>query len=206
MNSFKLLTQISISGIPVINLNLPNGGGIFANGLLSLVGTVLSVVFSLLLLVWVSYSLYAGYMIIRSQGAAEGIEKGAGIIKNIWISISVLVIFFVILAFSGSFFGFGNVYDWSQNLAQCGPNGPFYFQQVEQQREYYTAHGATTKDATVYCCPFDADNETSDKLGSVTFRKGNDWVVYVVNNIQNTGFQPAIDKTKCQTQTYTLSE
>jgi hypothetical protein len=50
----------------------------------------------------------------------EKLEKGVTLIKNIWMSISMGIAFFLILSALGSFLGFGSIFDWSKNAAHAG--------------------------------------------------------------------------------------
>lgn len=122
--------QTSIGGIPIL---LPDIGGLLNGGVLSVIAYFISLLFSVMFVVWVAYSIYAGIKIITSYASPEGIQQGFTIIKNIWIGIAMFLGFLVILSVIGSFTGVGDIYSWSSNLAQCGggADSEFKFRYVE---------------------------------------------------------------------------
>ncbi|MFQ5493455.1 MAG: hypothetical protein ACE5DX_04820 [Candidatus Dojkabacteria bacterium] len=129
-NITEFLNQVDIGGV---KLDLFNFGGIFSRGLLAAVGFFMSLFFTFLLVVWVGLSIYAALKIVASQGNPESIQGAMTTIRNIWVGIAMGLVFFVVLSFLGSMVGFGNIYQWANNLSQCGGSGSgeFLFQVVE---------------------------------------------------------------------------
>lgn len=126
--------------------------GIFAGGLLSGVGALLSYAFTALIVLWVILSIYAAYTIITSAGDPQKVEKGFTIVKNVWIGGTSLLLFFVALMLISIFAGFGSVYNWSLYLRQCGgSSGGYYFKEVLEDVEF---DESIIEDAQVkaYCC------------------------------------------------------
>lgn len=75
-------------------------------------------------------------------------------IKNVWFGITAFIVFVIALSIGGNIVGYGNVYEWSKNLEQCGGKG-FYFpvkeKDVDQLKDTYT----TPSTAYVFCCEND---------------------------------------------------
>ncbi|MBN1916243.1 hypothetical protein JW796_04680 [Candidatus Dojkabacteria bacterium] len=88
-------------------------------GIYSLLGYLSSLVFSVLLVVWIVVIIIGVFKIISSQGAEDKIKSGYQEVKNVFIGLTTGLIFFVVLSLIGVFFGFGNVYQWAQNLEMC---------------------------------------------------------------------------------------
>ena len=153
----KFLNIIEVPGPsgspPLFILDIPSVEGVFERGALSTVSFFISMFFSLVIIVWIVYTLFAVFKIISSQGNPEEVEKSFASIRNIWIGISMGLVFFAVIALLGAIFGFGSVYDWSTRLAQCGGyQGNFYFRQVPDELEVLKKEGITYGSGKVYCC------------------------------------------------------
>jgi len=165
------------------------------------------------LVVWVVVSLLAGIKIIQSQGNPDKIQEGMTRIKYVWLSVSAIFIFFVIVSLVGAIFGYGTPVEWGNTLAQCGGyNGPFYFAQKDQQVDYYKSKmGIDANSSKVYCCVYDSTqnvvNTTDSPLHPENLytmgikESGSNWVLMgdtnmavdadgtlTWNGISNTGF------------------
>lgn len=106
----------------------------FDGGLLSGIASFLWLFFVVLMIIWVGYTLFAAYKIIKSQGDPGAIQQGMKWIKNVWISITVGVIFFIVLSVAGTFFGVGSIAQWHYQLSQChDSSGGFYFKDIAMQ-------------------------------------------------------------------------
>jgi hypothetical protein len=131
-----------------VTVNLPKITGIASQGIFATIGYFLEMVFGLLLIIWIGYSIFAAYKIITSN-MAKGLEEGVTIIKNVWVGISIGLGFFIVLSLVGTIIGVGDVTSWHTNLSQChDASGGFYFKDVEEQR----VGGIPEKDTKVYCC------------------------------------------------------
>jgi hypothetical protein len=163
----RILSQVGVSGLPEIKLDIPLPGGLFSNGLIFGFGLVIQIVLGLFIMIWVVYAALAGLQIVRSQGSADQIAEGSKKIKYIWMSGSVLFIFFAVIALIGSILGFGLPTEWGNTLSQCGGySGPFYFAQVDQQLDYYKSALSVdvSRNVKAYCCVYNsANNSTYDK-------------------------------------------
>jgi hypothetical protein len=137
-------------------VNLPTISGIASNGVFAAIGFFLEWILGFLLIIWIGFSIYAAFKIITSQ-MAEGLEEGVKIIKNIWIGISIGLLFMISLSFIGAFVGFGNITEWHHSLAQChDATGGFFFKEVQEQY----AGGLPQTSNYVYCCKVTADLKT----------------------------------------------
>jgi len=116
--------QITIGGFTLL---IPSPAGLGDMGILSLIALGISVVFSILFVVWIGLIIYAGIKYIASSGNPEQMQGGLKIIQNIIIGIAIFFGFIVVVSIFGAFTGVGNVFEWSENLAQCGESGEFYF-------------------------------------------------------------------------------
>lgn len=163
-SSSNSLTNPEAAGIV---LRTPSAGGVFANGALGAVGYVLGYFFTALILIWIVYSLYAAYKILLSQGAEQDLQKGYTLIKNVWISITWGMIFFVAISIIGSFTGIGDITQWYYQLAQCGGGtGSFYFQDI-------AAHQIGDVPTTdIYCCKVTANLKTAaEPYNNLSFKQ-----------------------------------
>jgi hypothetical protein len=145
-------SKIIIGGPGGIVLNFPSIEGIFSGGVLSAIAFFLSMVFTLLIVIWIGYSIYGAYKIIASGGGEE-LQKGMTIIKNIWLSITFGLGFFIVLSAIGTFVGVGSIYDWTKSVAQCHDGtGGFYFMDYELQSTVFTSNDIAFHKDRVYCC------------------------------------------------------
>jgi len=136
-----------------LTISLPTISGIASQGIFATIAYVLELIFGLMVLIWVGYSIYAGYKIITNS-EAKGIEEGIKIIKNIWIGISIGLLFFVVLSITGSVMGVGDITRWHIGLAQCNDaSGGFYFKDVQEQ----IVAGLPETNNDVYCCKVKKD-------------------------------------------------
>ena len=140
--------------------NLPGISGIASNGVFAAIGFFLEWVLGFLILIWIGFSMFAAYKIITSQ-MAEGLEEGVKIIKNIWIGISIGLLFFASLSLIGAIMGIGNITEWHHSLAQChDATGGFFFKDVQEQY----AGGLPQTANFVYCCLVTKDLKTDSSL------------------------------------------
>ncbi len=151
-----------------ITIKYPSAQGIFNSGLFATVGSFLSYFFVLLIVIWVGYSIYAAYKIVLSQGEEKDIETGMTLIKNVWMSISYGMIFFIALSIIGAIVGIGDVTQWNTQLAQCkGSAGGFYFRDLAAQQF------AEIPTKQMYCCTIAEDlNDAPDPYNELDFIKG----------------------------------
>lgn len=150
--------------------------GISSGGVLSTIGTLAGAAFTVVLVIWVGISVWAALTIIRGSGDAQAQEKGFTMIKNIWLGISSLFVFFVVLSMIGTIFGFGSVYSWSENFLQCGSGyDGFYFATVETRKSELEDEGDVDQ-ANIYCCP-----DVFDPLAGSNIAAG--WKVVDVNSV-----------------------
>ncbi|KXK09723.1 MAG: hypothetical protein UZ20_WS6002000291 [candidate division WS6 bacterium OLB21] len=92
--------QTTIGGIQLL---IPNVGGIATGGVLSVIAFGISMVFTVMVVVWVALSIYAGIRIITSAAEPDGIEAGKKTITNIWIGIAMFLGFLVVFICGWSF-------------------------------------------------------------------------------------------------------
>ncbi|KXK26787.1 MAG: hypothetical protein TR69_WS6001000808 [candidate division WS6 bacterium OLB20] len=144
-----LTGQVDIGGI---SLFLPNVGGLLNGGVLSVIALFISLLFSVMLVVWVVFSIYAGIKIITSAGNPDGIQGGMTVIKNIWIGIAMFLGFLIVLSLIGVFTGVGDIYSWSSNLAQCGgADSEFKFRYIELEMQPEIADDER-REYAIACC------------------------------------------------------
>lgn len=159
--------QTTIGGIQLL---IPNVGGIATGGVLSVIAFGISMVFTVMVVVWVALSIYAGIRIITSAAEPDGIEAGKKTITNIWIGIAMFLGFLVVLSVVGAFTGIGDIYSWHTNLAQCGgTSGQFMFQYLETDE---TLKGYS-----------EDDFRQNVAIGCCKVRDGQEWQSLVVNDI-----------------------
>lgn len=159
MDIFKLFTQYTIPGSDIF-LDLPTFGGFFEKGFFSAVGMGMFFFLSLIVVVWVALGIYAAFLIISSFGAEDKIKKGWTTIKSVWIGITYMIGFFLVVTIVGVFIGIGSPWNWAENLQQCAAGGPasgrFYFQGVEVNGENITVSEQLSNlppaNYPVYCC------------------------------------------------------
>lgn len=149
--------------------------GVLQGGVLSAASFFVSIAFSIMIAVWVGLTMLAAFRIISGQGSQESREKGIKIIRNIWVGITSLVVFFAVISMVGVLIGFGSIYDWSTNLQQCPGSGSFYFSALENGKAKLEEEGIPPKAAAIFCCP------TSETLVDV-----GGWEVIGVNNPDST--------------------
>lgn len=131
-----------------ICINLPEVGLFKGQGFFSAIGYVLTILLGVLLVIWVGYSIYAGYKIVSSS-MAKGLEEGVNIIKNIWIGITMGLAFFAVISVIGGMLGIGDITRWHTNLSQChDATGGFYFKDVQEQ----AVLGFPEDTSMAYCC------------------------------------------------------
>ncbi|HEC65757.1 MAG TPA: hypothetical protein ENI23_10705 [bacterium] len=99
-----------------LDLFNPNFG---ISGFYSLVGLISMTVFSLLIVVWLVVIGIGAFQIISSQGDEQKIQSGYKNVKNVFVGITIGMLFFIALSLVGTFLGFGNVYQWADKLAIC---------------------------------------------------------------------------------------
>lgn len=151
----RLMDQYKDLGI---TLYFPTINGIFNNGPLAAIGAILNYFFVIMMMIWIGYSIYAAYKIVLSQGAEKDIETGITLIKNVWISITWGVVFFIAISIVGAFSGIGDITQWYIQLSQCNGQS-FYFKDMAEQKVegYEFTH--------VYCCKVSGSSGISSKLG-----------------------------------------
>lgn len=149
-----------------ITINTPNAGGVFDNGALAAVGYFLGYFFAIMMFIWVVFSIYAAYKILLSQGSDKDMQKGFTLIKNVWISITWGMVFFVAISIIGSFTGIGDISQWYYQLAQCKGKG-FYFQDI-------SAHQiAEIPIDKVFCCKMKINLKgAAEPYKSLNFKEG----------------------------------
>lgn len=131
-----------------INIDLPELLFFKGQGLLAILGNILTIIMAILFVIWVGYSIYASYKIVTSE-MAKGMEEGINIIKNVWIGISMGLAFFAVISLIGGIVGIGDITRWHTNLSQCNDlSGGFYFKDVQEQ----ITLGFPEKTYDVYCC------------------------------------------------------
>lgn len=150
-----------------IRLHFPDVNGIFNNGILVAIGSLLNYFFVILVLIFVGYSIYAGFKIIKSQGDSKEIETGINLIKNVWISVAWGIVFFIAISVVGAFLGIGDVTQWYYQLAQChDASGGFYFRDIAAQ----TQEGIPA--TNVFCCKVTSPNSLPQAWREVRFKEG----------------------------------
>lgn len=162
---FKITNQLVIPSSD-FEIAVPGSGGLFSGGLLSGLSILVSIFFAILIVIWIALSIYAGINIVRGYADQQLKEKGIQTIRNIWLGITSLVVFIAIISIAGSFIGFGNVFQWSDNLAQCNSAPGLYFSELEQGLREAEVEGTATQ-VNVYCCP-----ESDDALTGSTIAPG----------------------------------
>ena len=171
-------------------INLPEVGLLKGQGFFSAMGYVLSIAMGVLLVIWIGYSLYAGYKITTSS-MSKGLEEGVNIIKNIWIGMSMGLAFFAIISLVGGMLGIGDITRWHTNLSQChDATGGFYFKDVQEQ----VVLGFPEDTSVAYCCLV-TDIATSDPLyKNVSFKDGTYHYILTSGSSPTTG----VDATTCE--------
>ncbi len=124
LSSFSIIwadpINIDIDGQEQIQLDVFNPtSGFGNNGILSIIAFVAQFAFAFLIVIWIFISIFAGIKFIRSQGDPEGIEGGKKRIQNLWMAVSIGILFFVVASFMGYFAGIGNIFQWADNLKEC---------------------------------------------------------------------------------------
>ena len=138
--------MVTIPNLGII-LNLPAVNGVFNNGALAALGALLGFFLGAMILIWIGFSIYGAYKFILSNGDPKGIEGGMTLIKNVWISISVGIIFFIVISVIGTFLGVGDVTKWYYQLAQChNASGSFFF------KDNASHELADLPTGNYYCC------------------------------------------------------
>jgi len=131
-----------------IKIDLPTVMLFKGQGFFSAMGYILTMVLAVIFVIWVGYSIYAGYKIVTSS-MAKGLEEGVGMIKNVWIGISMGLAFFAVISVVGGIMGIGDITRWHINLSQChDATGGFYFKDVQEQ----VVLGFPETGYTVFCC------------------------------------------------------
>jgi hypothetical protein len=131
-----------------IKIDLPTVMLFKGQGLFSALGYILTMVLAVIFVIWVGYSIYAGYKIVTSS-MAKGLEEGINMIKNVWIGISMGLAFFAVISVVGGIMGIGDITRWHINLSQCNNGtGGFYFKDVQEQ----IVLGFPETGYTVFCC------------------------------------------------------
>ncbi len=108
-------------------------------GIYSLLGYFASLIFSILLVVWIVVIIKGVLQINSSQGDEGGIKSGFQNIKNVFIGLTSGLVFFVVLSLVGVFFGFGNVYQWADKLSMC-KLGPAPISTRDQEFKFQAEH------------------------------------------------------------------
>jgi hypothetical protein len=179
LQKLSLRSAIDFPGVG-ISIDYPSVTGVFKNGLWSAIGFGLSFFFTIMIMIWIGYSIYAAFKISHS-GMEKDFETGITMIKNVWISISIGILFFVFLNVLGSFLGVGSIPQWYVNLAQCnGTAGGFYFKDMAMQSL------AGIPEGKVYCCKVTAIAAAPVEYLQTDF-KDNTWH-FVIEGNSKTGF------------------
>ena len=192
LTPIRFLNQVVIPSTDFV-IDAPHTG-VSSGGVLATIGTLAGAAFTIVLVIWVGISIWAALTIIRGSGDAQAQEKGFTMIKNIWMGISSLFVFFVILSMIGTIFGFGSVYSWSENflLFVSGYDG-FYFAEVETKRAELIgqddSNGEEYTHALVFCCPEDSgfDNISGWEVRGWANPDLNNYNRSILINGQNTG-------------------
>jgi hypothetical protein len=141
-----------------IKFSLPDFTTIFDKGIASGIGWVLSFAFMGLLAIWITFSIIAAYKISRS-GMEKELETGMTLIKNVWVSATVGLIFFAVISVIGSFMGVGNITEWNYTLMQChDTSGGFYFMDIAAQE----LQGLESEGAVIKCCLIEDADAVND--------------------------------------------
>ncbi|HOY46160.1 MAG TPA: hypothetical protein PKU95_00830 [Candidatus Dojkabacteria bacterium] len=158
-----------------ITISLPDFTTIFDKGVASGVGWLLSFAFMGLLAIWITFSLIAAYKITRS-GMEKELETGVTLIKNVWVSATVGLIFFAVISVIGSFIGVGNITEWNYTLMQChDASGGFYFMDIAAQE----LQGLESEGAVIQCCKVEDTSLLSDAHKDAGFLNGT--YHYIIN-------------------------
>lgn len=135
---FKILSQVVIKGdegglFESFTFDIFNPSKFSSGGIYSLLGYISSLVFSILLVVWIFVIISGAIKIISSQGAEDKLKEGYTNIKNVFVGLTMGLAFFAVLSLVGMFLGFGNVYQWADKLSMC--EGKFKYQAEEDQTD-----------------------------------------------------------------------
>jgi hypothetical protein len=168
-----------------INISLPEIMLFKGQGVLAAMGYILNIVLAILFVVWIGYSIYAGYKIATSS-MAKGLEEGMAIIKNIWIGISMGIAFFAVISVIGGIVGIGDVTRWHTNLSQCHDvTGGFYFKDVQEQ----ITLGFSESNYTAYCCKVTNIDNAGDAYNNVSFKDGTYHYILTDGGEPGSGFE-----------------
>jgi hypothetical protein len=141
------------------------------------IGSLLGFFMVVMMVIWVVYSIYAGFKINMSQGKEEDVKTGFTLIKNVWISITWGVAFFILLSIIGTFMGVGNVTQWSYNLAQCnGAAGGFYF------RDRAAAESLGLPADQFWCCTVAKSNSGTRQQQDLGYQAGTNHYIGVAKD------------------------
>ena len=132
---FKILSQVVIEGdegglFDSFRFDIFNPTKFSAGGIYSLLGYISSLLFTILLIVWIVVIISGAIKIISSEGAEDKLKEGYGNIKNVFVGLTMGLAFFAVLSLIGTFLGFGNVYQWADKLAMC--EGKFKYQRESE--------------------------------------------------------------------------
>ncbi len=126
-NSFGLGTitlPTFLSGVQVGNFSI-----------ISYITLFLNLIFIVIAIAWVLLAVRAGFDWLRSEGSEDMIGQSKKRFGNVFISITFMFGFFVVLILFSSFLGFGNFLTWPKQFSTCA-DGRYYFQVVlESQQE-----------------------------------------------------------------------
>jgi hypothetical protein len=152
-----------------IKIDLPEIMLFKGQGILSAMGYILNIILGILLVIWIGYSIYAGYKIVTSS-MAKGLEEGVNMIKNVWIGISMGLAFFAVISVVGGIMGVGDITRWHVNLSQCNNGtGGFYFKDVQEQ---ITLGVVPETGYTAYCCNVTNIANAGSTFKDVSFKDG----------------------------------
>ena len=170
-------------------INLPEVGLFKGQGFFSAIGYVLTILLGVLLVIWVGYSIYAGYKIVTSS-MAKGLEEGVNIIKNIWIGISMGLAFFAVISLIGGMLGIGDITRWHTNLSQChDATGGFYFKDVQEQ----VVLGFPEDTSVAYCCLVTSEKGVNPDYEHVSFKEGTyHYVLSKTDSAPSPGFNECV--------------
>jgi|GEM_PF-5556627 len=132
---------------PLISLDIFNPTKGWADvGILSMAGLIARFIFMLLMVVWIALIIYAGAIMVKSEGG-DDMKIQMKRIRNIWIGISAGLGFFILVSLIGFFAGVGNVFQWSENLRDCSCENAVV---GETCHEYLFQGRASVEDSTKF--------------------------------------------------------
>lgn len=120
--------------------------------LISYISLVLTVICLVIVMIWIVMVIRGALLYLQSKGDEGMIATGQKKITNVFISISILFVFIVVISVVASWLGVGNFWEWPRAFSYCNsdfskdPNA-YYFQYYLKR----SSEGATVEQIDREC-------------------------------------------------------